>query len=314
MAQRFGGKFSPGGAKDASSSATPPPNRFRGQSASSVDVRSLAMFIFPTPLLLAALGAVGDNALGMVGFLAAYAILMFGAFLLREGQKAQDAFNARAIAKAPAFPRKLCAAGLAGIGVFLASWLATPPTDGGVLAQLASFGGSIVNALIFGALTTGAHLAAFGLDPMKAKGLEDRSIGAAEVARVSEALDKAEAKLKSIEDLAHQLRDREIDDKVLSLNATVRQMIKLVEEDPRDLSRARKYLGVYLKGAEDATRKYATNHERLNDPKLREDYLALLTDLEAGFQRGKDTLLVDDRADLEVEIEVLRERLEQETS
>ncbi|MEM9063678.1 MAG: 5-bromo-4-chloroindolyl phosphate hydrolysis family protein [Pseudomonadota bacterium] len=315
MAQRFGGKYSPGAGKPANEGSpgpTPPSNRFRGQSASSVDVRSLAMFVFPTPLLFAALGAVGDNAIRMAAFLLAYAVLMFGAFLLREGQKAHAAYDARSIAKAPAFPRKICAAALAGIGVFLSTWMAAPASDGGALAQIASFGGNMVNAVIFGGITVGAHLAAFGVDPMKNKGVEDSNIHQAELDRVTEALEKAESKLKSIEDLAHTLRDREIDAKVGSLNATVRQMIKLVEEDPRDLSRARRYLGVYLKGAEDATRKYATNAERLNDPKLREDYLALLSDLEAGFQRGKESLLADDRADLEVEIEVLRERLEQE--
>jgi hypothetical protein len=89
-------------------------------------------------------------------------------------------------------------------------------------------------------------------------------------------------------------------------------MIKMVEEDPRDLSRAKRYLNVYLKGAEEATRKYAENHQRLNDPKIREDYLALLADLDASFGRGRETLLLDDRTDLEVEIEVLRDRLGQE--
>ena len=312
MAQRFGGKYSPGGSTSGSN-ATPPPNKFAGKAAKSVDVRSLLMFVLPTPLLFAAIGAVGDSGIQMIAFLVAYAVLMFGAFLLREGQKAQAEYDARAIAKPPAFPRKVCAAVLAGIGVFIASWMAAPPAEGGALAQAAAFGGTLINGLIFGALTTGAHLVAFGIDPMKAKGLEDRNIGHAEMERVTAAIDKAEGKLKRIEDLAHKMRDREIDDRVTRLNSVVRDMIKLVEEDPRDLSRARKFLGVYLKGAEDATRKYAENHERLNDPKLREDYLALLTDLEAGFQRGKDSLLVDDRADLEVEIEVLRERLDQET-
>ena len=45
---------------------------------------------------------------------------------------------------------------------------------------------------------------------------------------------------------------------------------------------------------------------------LRQEYLDLLTDLEASFERGKASLLLDDRTDLEVEIEVLRERLGQE--
>lgn len=322
MAQRFGGKYSPDARPPANESsksssghtAAPvaPGNRFRGQSAASVDVRGLLMFVLPTPLLLAALGNIGDNAPRMMAFLVAYAALMFGAFLLREGQRAEAAYNERTIARAPAFPRKLCAAGLAGIGVFLATWMAAPGASGGALSQLAALSGTLVNALIFGCLTAGAHIVAFGIDPMSAKGADTARIDQAELDRVTDALDKAEAKLKSIEDLAHVLRDREIDTRVGTLNATVRDMIKIVENDPGDMSRARRYLGVYLKGAEEATRKYAENHERLNDPKLREEYLSLLSDLEAGFSRGKETLLIDDRADLEVEIEVLRDRLKQE--
>ncbi|MEM7178528.1 MAG: 5-bromo-4-chloroindolyl phosphate hydrolysis family protein, partial [Pseudomonadota bacterium] len=97
-----------------------------------------------------------------------------------------------------------------------------------------------------------------------------------------------------------------------ALMTQVREMLTLVQEDPRDLSRARRYFTVYLKSAEDATRKYVDNHARLNDPKLREDYIAMIGELEASFGRGREMLLHDDRTDLEVEIEVLRERLGQE--
>ena len=305
-AKRFGGKYSPGGDRTPPETANAAPsNRFRGKEAVSVDIRALALFVLPTPLLFAAFGALGGGAaVTMTAFLAAYACLMLGAWLVREGQKAEAEYDARTIARPPAFPRKLAAAALAAAGVFIASVMSRG--DSGILA----WGGHIISAGVFGALTFGAHILAFGLDPMKSKGVGD--FDQRELDRVTDALDKAESKLKSIEDLAHKMRDREIDTRVEALNGTVRDMIKLVEQDPRDLSRARRYLGVYLKGAEDATRKYAENHERLNDPKLRGEYLSLLTDLQASFERGKEALLIDDRTDLEVEIEVLRDRLGQE--
>ena len=304
-AKRFGGKHSPGG--DPTTGAAQPVNKFRGRKAASVDVRSLALFVLPTPILFAAIGEISTgNALRMSVLLFAYVCLMLGAWLVREGQRAHAAYDARDIARPPAFPRKLVAAGLAGIGVLTASWMTK--TTGSVL----EVGAHMTQAILFGVLTAGAHILAFGIDPMRAKGL-GTGIEQAELERVTAALDKAEGKLKSIEDLAHQMRDREIDRKVAALNANVRDMIAIVEKDPRDLSRARKCLGVYLKGAEEATRKYAENHERLNDAKLRTDYLDLLEDLDRGFARGKDKLLIDDRTDLEVEIEVLRDRLEQET-
>jgi hypothetical protein len=264
------------------------------------------MFFWPTPLLMAALGAVGSGAAArMLGLVGAYAALMLGAWLLREGQRAEAAYDARDIARPPAFPRKIAAAALTGAGVALASWIGAQATG------LVELGGQAVSAALFGVIAAGAHLAAFGIDPLRAKGVTE-SLGRGELDRVADALEKAEARLKSIEALAHHMRDREIDARVARLNAGVRDMIRMVEKDPRDLGRARRYLGVYLTGAEEATRKYAENRERLADPKLHEEYLALLADLEGSFARGREMLLVDNRTDLEVEIEVLRERLGQE--
>ena len=301
MARRYGGKYSPG-AREAghARSAEAPPSPFRGRAAMSVDVRSLLMFAWPTPLLFGALGALSSGAPFRMGLLLlAYASLMLGAWMLREGQKAEAAYRARTIARPPAFPRKIAAAMLAGAGVALASWL-----GGGE-------GGDLVGGIAFGGLTVAAHLLAFGIDPLRAKGTGE-TLSSGEFDRVAEAIDRAEGRLAEIERLAHGMRDREIDTRVTRLNATVRDMIRMVEKDPRDMGRARRYLNVYLTGAEEATRKYAESGRRLGDPALRAEYLALLTDLEASFGRGREALLLDDRTDLEVEIEVLRERLAQE--
>jgi hypothetical protein len=254
------------------------------------------LYLFPTPLLLSAITSVGvGHIFSALLDLAAYAALMLGAFLLGEGLKAERAFDARTMARPPAFPRKLVAAILAGGGVFLAAFF--------------GWGHSLPAAIAFGALATGSHILAFGLDPMRAKGVAEHG---ADGERAAAALEKAEAHLAAISDLTPKLGDREVRDRIGALTAEVRQMLTLIEQDPRDLGRARRYLTVYLKGAHDATRKYADNRERLNDPSLRTEYLALIADLEASFGRGRKMLLEDDRTDLEVEIEVLRERLGQE--
>lgn len=298
MAERFGGRYSPGG--DLRGPQPRAGSRFRGRPASAVDVRALLMFLWPTPLLIGALAAIGSGAaFRVVLLLVSYLSLMLGAWLLREGQRAEAAYAARAIARPPAFPRKIAAAVLSGAGVALAAWLSA----GGL--------GQIVGGVVFGGLAVAAHIAAFGIDPLRAKGITD-DVAGAEIDRVAAALDRAEGKLRSIESLAHTMRDREIDARVGRLNASVREMIGIVEKDPRDLGRARRYLGVYLTGAEAATRKFAENRERLGDTKMRAEYLSMLDDLEASFARGRDMLLVDDRTDLEVEIEVLRDRLAQE--
>ena len=53
-----------------------------------------------------------------------------------------------------------------------------------------------------------------------------------------------------------------------------------MEDDPRDLTAARRYLGVYLLGARDASTKFAEVYARTHSTETREDYLALLDDLE----------------------------------
>ncbi|MBY8976535.1 5-bromo-4-chloroindolyl phosphate hydrolysis family protein [Rhodobacteraceae bacterium NNCM2] len=294
-AQKFGGAHSPGGNPNPGAASSPAANKFRNRKAASVGIRGLVMFILPTPLLLAALGHLGSNAFSAIGILGAYACLMLGAWLLREGQTAEAAYNARQIARPPAFPRKLCAAALAGIGV------------AGAIIMTEGLG-DLIQAIGLGAIAVVSHIASFGLDPMKSKGIE----GKAAPDHVIDAIDKAEARVNDITRMAGTLRDREITNLVEGLMSKVREMLTLVQEDPRDLSRARRYFTVYLKGAEDATRKYVENHVRLDDPKLRSDYISLIGELEDSFGRGREMLLHDDRTDLEVEIEVLRERLGQE--
>ena len=65
-------------------------------------------------------------------------------------------------------------------------------------------------------------------------------------------------------------------------------------------------------GARDATITFADIYARGQDPQARSDYLALLDDLEQNFAARTAKLLLDDRSDLTVEIDVLRERLQRE--
>jgi hypothetical protein len=135
------------------------------------------MFLAPIPLLFAGLGATLRAApTEMAVELGGFAGLMLAAWLLNEGQRAEAAFAAREVARPPAIPRKLFAAVLAGVSV--------------AVVGAFSLGQGIAGGLLFGAAAAAAHLAAFGLDPMKAKGLEGQDPAATE--RVARAIDEAE--------------------------------------------------------------------------------------------------------------------------
>ncbi len=103
-----------------------------------------------------------------------------------------------------------------------------------------------------------------------------------------------------------------IEARVERFQVKVRELLRTVEEDPRDLTAARKFMSIYLQGARDATVKFADIYARDRDRAARSDYMMLLTDLEESFNAKTKSLLLDDRSDLTVEIEVLRDRLGRE--
>ena len=108
------------------------------------------------------------------------------------------------------------------------------------------------------------------------------------------------------------LSDRRLTERVEDFQTIARRMIRTVEEDPRDLTGARKFLSVYLMGARDATTKFVDLYGRNKDANARTSYEALLTDLEQNFAARTDKMLLDDRSDMDIEINVLRDRLQRE--
>jgi len=297
MAQRFGGKYSPGG-----EDAPPPKSGYEGARADPAGARSNVMFVPAIPLVFISLG---DGAIGLTLGLAAAGVLTLSAWLLREGLRAEAAWAGRKVARRPAFPRKMAASLLAGIGVGMAAFKyglgeATGASDPALYLAPA----------LFGLVTTGLHAVAFGIDPMRDKGMG--GVDRFQQDRVARVVDEAEAALSDMSAAIARAGDRRLETRVEQFQATARKMFRRVEEDPRDLTQARKYMTVYLSGARDATVKFAELYARTRDAQARADYAALLDDLEENFAARTQKMLLDDRSDLTVEIEVLRERLHRE--
>lgn len=297
MAQRFGGKFSPDGKATGPDADRPrvqagQPHPFDGLRPSGAGFRSNLLFVLPFLFVWKAFtGSPGV----LVQSLGVFAILILSAWLTREGIRAQDAYAARTVARRPAIPRKIFGAVLMGAGLGLAT---------------AFSGQSIVIAGLFAAIGGALHLAAFGPDPLSDKGAE--GIDSFQANRVAGAVDEAERHLRAMADAILRAGDRRLEARVAQFAAAARSMFRAVESDPRDLTAARKHLGIYLSSARDATVKFADLYARSRDATAREDYEKLLSDLEGNFAAVTRKLAANDRSDLNVEIEVLRERLARE--
>ena len=199
------------------------------------------------------------------------------------------------MARRPASPRKIFAAVLTGAGLVV----------GGLVAQ------PLIYAVLFGLAGVVLHLGAFGLDPLADKGLE--GVDSFQVQRVAKAVDEAEALLAGMKDAILRANDRGLEASVEKFAGIARNLFRTVEGDPGDLTAARKYLSVYLMGARDATVKFADAYAQARDPRIRADYEALLGDLETTFAERTQSMLSGSHTDLDVEIQVLRDRLKLET-
>ncbi|MFY9240273.1 MAG: 5-bromo-4-chloroindolyl phosphate hydrolysis family protein [Roseovarius sp.] len=289
MAQRFGGKFSP---TPTGSSGQPSKDAFRGARRTRAGGRVNLLFLAPLPLILRAFTS---EPLGLALNLLALALLLLAAWMTREGILAQEAYDARKIARRPGFPRKIAGSILTGLGLGLAGFAA----GGGTLAPV-----------IFIVLGAALHSFAFGIDPMRDKGMD--GIDRFQTDRVARVVEKAQEHMAAMNDALRRAGDRRAEDAMSRFQASVQTMLSSVEDDPRDLTAARKYLGVYLMGARDATVKFADIYARSQDEAAHTRYLSLLTDLDKNFAAKTAKLMEDDTTDLDIEIEVLQSRLGQD--
>ncbi|MES2144576.1 MAG: 5-bromo-4-chloroindolyl phosphate hydrolysis family protein [Pseudomonadota bacterium] len=294
MAQKFGGRYSPDGSRTDPASAGASPGgaapaapAITGRWRLAVLYLAALTFLFPafrgTPReMLMGLGAGG--------------LILAATWLTREGLRASAAYDARKAARRPAFPRKLMGAVLMGAALTL----------GGTIA-----GTGLLYPVLYGLVGAGLHLLSFGLDPMGDKGME--GIDAFQTDRVARAVDEGERHLAAMKDAILRANDRALAARVDRFATAARTLFRTVENDPRDLTAARKYLSVYLLGARDATVKFADIFARNRDAAARAAYEALLGDLETTFARRTTDLLTASSTDLDVEIAVLRDRLKLET-
>ena len=283
MAQRYRGKYSPQG---PGTGVTPPvltETSPKGTWRATVLFLSAFLFLFP---------AFGDAPAAMLLGLAAGGLLVLSAWLTREGLRAEAAFNARKLARRPALPRKILGALATGAALAL----------GGVIADQ-----GLVYPVLYALVGAGLHLGSFGLDPLADKGMA--GVDTFQTDRVAKAVEEGEAHLAAMKDAILRARDRGLERRVDQFAATARGLFRTIEDDPGDLTAARKYLSVYLMGARDATIKFADHFAQTRDASARTEYESLLADLETTFAAKTTAFLTNGRTDLDVEIAVLRDRL-----
>ena len=287
MAKRFGGRYSPDGQQRGEPAMPGPPVALRHPH----EGRTMWITAAAVPFLL---GAFFQAPAGMVTDLAAFGIMAASMWLTREGLQAEAAYDSRRVARRPAFPRKLFGGVLTGLG--LAVGAATPEAFVG--AGLIGMAGAIL------------HWLAFGPDPMRDKGMA--GVDSFQQDRVARMVEEGQRHLDGMKDAVLRSGDRRLEARVAMFEATAHQLFRQVEQDPGDLTAARRYMGVYLMGARDATVRFVDLYAQTHDERARADWEALLSDLETDFAARTRQFIEGGRTDLDIQISVLRDRLARE--
>ncbi|MEM6670478.1 MAG: 5-bromo-4-chloroindolyl phosphate hydrolysis family protein [Pseudomonadota bacterium] len=163
-------------------------------------------------------------------------------------------------------------------------------------------------ALLFGTLAGGAALSLTRPAATPKTEREIKGIPGLSADEIRSQLAEAEAELTAIDGLAPDFSDPELRFGLNEMTGAARNVLDMLADDPSDLRRSRKFLKVYLPSARAAVEKYAKLGV-VNDPELDTKFRDLVAEVAATCRRQAEILRLDDKTDLEVEMEVLAERL-----
>ena len=257
----------------------------------------LLLFLLPLPILTAVLFSLFRGELAhLISYAASYALFLGGALLNRRGLHNEVEYEQRRITRAPRYPLKALGAG-------------TIAAATGLTAFTSGYG--VVIAGCFGACAFLGCRFVYGADPRVHKRGADVH-GLDNTDQVVDALDNAERNIAAIERANDNILNPELSARLRRIVAQGRRILFLIEENPRDLRRARKFLNVYLEGAQRVAEGYARTHRRSPSEELEENFRRVLSTIEDVFDEQHQKMLEHDVMDLDVQIEVLSTQLKRE--
>ncbi|MEE9321141.1 MAG: 5-bromo-4-chloroindolyl phosphate hydrolysis family protein [Granulosicoccus sp.] len=262
--------------------------------------RGLLLYILPLPLLPAIFSALGDGHTTMaLARAAGFGLAMLAATLIRKGIRLDnEAARRRLRRRASTVQYRLLGALALAAGMFLVSWIGLPHLHG------------LFDSLLFAAAVLVGCYLYYDFDPAR----KDPSIAAVGITteELVDLLDEAEERIEGIESASRDIHNVEFRDRLRRIVKEARVILDTIEKDPVDARRARKFLKVYLDGAQQVTEGYARSHRDDNSHALEDNFRRVLTTIETVISEQQQKLLENNLSDLDVKIEVLQLQLEKE--
>lgn len=249
--------------------------------------KGFLLFVLPLPLIPALIIALGKGEFNKSIILLLCIILFLGgALFARRGMHIENEINAKDI-KRKLFPLKSFAATLVSFGT-------------GVCAYFI-----VQHELLFSMLLAGLSFLAFYM----CYGLDKYS---SNTNQFMDALIEADEKISSIQNSRLNLQNEDIKTQLGRIVQLAKQILTTLKNHPEDIYKVRKFLYVYLDGAQQVCNTFIKNQSHSKDAHLEEKFHNVLVTIEDVFAKQLKKLSERSSMDLDVQIEVLHKRLKEE--
>jgi hypothetical protein len=264
---------------------------------SRLGLRGGLLYVLATPLAFATIASLAGGAFSAAAAAAvAFGLIATGAFFNRRGILEELVAPERRFTRSWAMPHKYTAALSVAVGTVVAAY--------GAVGQ-----NSLVSAA-FGLLAlAGFHMAYRLPHPRAAFGVPRKAVNDK---TLQKALAQAELRILAIEKSALRIGNRELEQRLRRIAGQGRAILDQMVARPEQRFRARKFLNIYLEGAERVASRYAKTHRLVRGRELEQNFRNVLVEIEKVFGQQLSRLAEHEAFDLDVQIEVLRKQLERE--
>lgn len=262
--------------------------------------RGVLLQLASLPLLLAAVIALAAGSLsGFATAVTAWLLVQASVRLMRRAQLERLLLAERRFTRPARLPSRPLALATVAAGTTLAAH--------GLVGQ------DLAVALVYGCLAgLGSHLAYARPHARSADQVRPAVPDAAAALDAGQlrALREAESRLLALEEAAYATGNSELASRLNRIGRAGHRILDHLAARPEDLYRARRFLNVYLEGAERVAGRYAKAHRFVQGGALENEFRVVLAQIEDAFNTQHRRLLDRDLADLDVQIAVLRRQLE----
>ena len=261
-------------------------------------VGPLLLFLLPLPLFPAIfISLARGNFVNFMVSLAAMLLLFWAGWVTRRGMKRDVEMERLGWSRIPSRPWKTLGALGSGLATSLCSFFVIKHSE---LASVA-----------VGLFTAAGMMLSYGTDSFFSRWARRNSLASRD-REVAEALEEARVKIDSIDRANQQIHNAELNRRVRRIINRAMDILTTIAQDPITLRRARKFLKVYLDGAQRVTEGYSRVHQDQRTGALEDNFRNVLVTIEDTFTEQQHKLMERDVLDLDVQIEVLTTQLKNE--